>query len=297
MAQILTHETDFPHTPTGTQIPQSLREIRSLIWFRDFVIDWTIIVAAFVIFAALHSPFNWLALPLIILIIGARQHALGLLAHDAVHRLAFRNRTLNMIVAEVFIAWPLFIVLKNGYQPWHFDHDRGLGSDHDPEIDYRGGRPYSGRVTWRKIMRCFVLDLMGCGSLDLLNFMRLILPYKHFVMLLGPIAMWLTAVALLSHFNALWILALWTASELTAFWAVFRIRAWTEHVSVPLAGKESSHRFDAGPIARFFFFPHHTYCHYEHHKWPQIPYYNLPELRKLDTSKPVLCLRELFPIA
>ena len=131
--------------------------------------------------------------------------------------------------------------------------------------------------------------------LDLLNFLRLVLPYKNPRRLLGPLILWSAAGLVLYRLDSLWILGVWAISLITGFWAVFRVRAFTEHVHVPMKGKETSHRFTAGWLARFYFFPHNTYCHYEHHKWPQVPFYNLPALRQLDGSKPIARLRDLFP--
>jgi fatty acid desaturase len=62
-----------------------------------------------------------------------------------------------------------------------------------------------------------------------------------------------------------------------------------------MQGKETSHRFKPGLLSRFLFFPHNTFCHYEHHKWPQVPYYYLPKVRELDKGKPVIAISGLFP--
>jgi fatty acid desaturase len=92
-----------------------------------------------------------------------------------------------------------------------------------------------------------------------------------------------------------WVFRLWVWSIAAGFRAVFRVRTWTENVAVPANGKETSHRFSAGWLTRFLFFPHNTYCHYEHHKWPQVRYYNLPALRGLDEAKPETPFLDLFP--
>lgn len=297
MANEVYHDTDDVHSAASTQttsIPHTFREIHPGIWAFWLTIDWAQIVAGYVVYAT--SVQYWWSLPLLILFVGTRQHALGLLGHDATHRLAMKSRWWNDFLGEVLIGWPLLIVIQDGYRPWHFSHHRSLGSDLDPELDYRGGRPYQGKVSWLRIGRCFLYDLCGLGVFDLLNFMRLVLPYRRPVQMCGPVLMWITSGIIFAYYGSLWILGVWFASLVTSFWAVFRVRAFTEHVSVPANGKETSHRFNAGPLTRFFFFPHNTWCHYEHHKWPQVPFYKLPELRKLDETRPILKLRELFPL-
>jgi fatty acid desaturase len=221
---------------------------------------------------------------------------LALLGRDAAHRVAFRRRKLNDILGNLLIARPLFVVL-GGYRPWHFEHHRRLGTDHDPELHYRAFRPYSGPLSWAKIRRVFLLDLLGFGALDLFIFMREIFPHRRPISFLGPVLFWIAFGAITYHFDVAWVFFVWAASLITGFWTVFRVRTWTEHVAVPEpwnTGKQNSHRFETGWMARFLFFPHNTHCHYEHHQWPQVPYYNLPLLREHLHSRPVMHVSKLF---
>jgi len=218
-----------------------------------------------------------------------------LLGHDAAHKVGSRIRPLNEWGTEIAIAYPILIVMREGYRPWHFEHHRHLGSEVDPELFYTAGDPYRPRVTWRRIATWFVLDMLGFGIPAAMKFLYAVFPWEKPSRFLGLIAFWAIAFAAAYYFDALWIPLLWTWSLLTGFWAVFRVRTFTEHISVPWRGKETSHRFTAGPLARFLFVPHNTYCHYEHHKWPQVPYYYLPRLRELDTAHPVVPLANIFP--
>jgi fatty acid desaturase len=265
--------------------------MRPRIWIRDFILDWAIIVGVFYV---VHLVDHWAAWPPAALIIGARLHALGLLAHDATHRTAFKNRFLNDLLGEVLITWTFFIVLDDGYRPWHFEHHRKLGTQDDPELSYRSLRPYRGDVSWKKIWRIFATDLLGLGIIDLLRFTLEVFPSRRPTRFLGPILLWAIFAAVTIYTGHPWILLLWTYSIVTGFWAVFRIRTWTEHIHVREEGKENSHRFSANPIARFLFFPHNTHCHYEHHIWPQVPYYHLPLTRSLNKHRPVRPLGQLF---
>lgn len=275
-------------------VPASLYQLHPQRWLRDLALDWSIIVAAFWLFAELDKP--WYLVPLFALIIGGRIHALGLLAHDGTHRLAFKNQRLNDWMTEIFVAWPLFVAVDHGYRPWHFAHHKLLGTDADPELlSYRAEEPYPGPVSWAKIRRYLITDLLGLGIIDLFKFIRAVFPFKKPSRFLGPLLLWLTFLGVTILLGLQWVFFLWVWSVLTGFWAVFRVRTWTEHIDVEPAGKESSHRFRVGPLARFFFFPHNTFCHYEHHKWPQVPYYHLPKVRELDQSRPVLWLSEVFP--
>lgn len=287
------NETEKTESGYDFTIPPELRKLRPTRWIRDFLFDWAIIVATFAIVAVIDSI--WI-FPLAAIIIGSRIHALALLAHDASHRLAFRNRMVNDLVAELFITWPLFYYLDHGYRPWHFQHHRALGTDADSELPHLALKVYSGTVTWRKVVRQFVMDSLGLGVLDFFHYSGFIIPKIRLHLIIGPIIVWIAFITLCAMFNAWWILGLWIWSFVVSFWAAYRVLVWAEHVNVPLNGKESSHRFSAGWLSRFLFFPHNAHYHYEHHLSPQVPYYNLPAVRKLIVGKPIVPLRELFPV-
>jgi fatty acid desaturase len=276
-------------TPVDTRIRptpelRELSRLRSTLWLRDLALDWSIIVATIAAYGALDSP--W-ALPPATLVIGARQHALGLLGHEAAHGSAFTNRRVNDLFGELFAAWPLFVTLAHGYRPWHFQHHRNLGTESDPELAYRTLPPYTLPITRSRIVLWFLLDMGGAGIPDLFRFLGETLPDRRW-RLWGPFTLYALCFAVSWWFDFLWVLALWLGSLLTGFWAVFRVRTWYEHVGLERAGREGTHRFRANPLVRFLFFPHNTQCHYEHHRWPGIPYYNLPKLRSAVAGRPIL---------
>jgi len=267
-----------------------LSQLRPYRWVRDVILDWTWIAAAFAVYAAFESL---LLLPLAALVIGSRQHALGLLGHEATHRTAFPNKRSNDVVGALSTAWPLFVLIDHGYRPWHLKHHRWLGTKNDPELGYRGFRPYSLPVTRRKIALWFCLDLVGLGVVDLSKFQREVFP-KQVWRLWGPVLWFACLAAVTIWTDSFWIFGLWVWSLVAGFWAVFRVRTWYEHVGLENAGREGSHRFSANPLIRFLFFPHNTHCHYEHHRWPGVPYYNLPGLRALVGGRPVLKAADVF---
>jgi len=266
-----------------------LRRLQPRIWLSDLALDWACIAGFVWAYGQLDSL--WL-LPLASLAIGARLHAVALLGHDMTHRLVCGTRWLNDL-GEVVTGWPLMLRVE-GYRPWHFEHHRTLGSEYDPELSYRGDPVYAAPVSFGRVVLLFVTDLLGFGVPDLLKFVWQITP-RRWTRMIPPVALWVTAFGVAYACGALWVPTLVLWSLLTGFWAVFRIRTWSEHVGAPDRGNESSHRFSAGPLARFLFFPHNTFCHYEHHRYPQVPYYALPELRqRIEDGPPVISLPELF---
>jgi fatty acid desaturase len=75
----------------------------------------------------------------------------------------------------------------------------------------------------------------------------------------------------------------------TSFGAVFRLRVWTEHV-----GTADVHRISARLFYQLIFLPHNTWCHFEHHRFPSVPFWNLPKARALETETHIDTLEALF---
>ncbi len=273
-------------------INKKLYKHNSSLWVLDYILNVLFILSAFYIFKWVN---NLIFLPLFLFFIGARQHALGLLGHEAAHYCAFKSRNLNVFFGDFFIAWPLFVCISGGYRPWHFEHHKFLGTKLDPELNYRAFAPYVSNPSSGTVIRYFFTDMFGLGVLDLLKFMKEIFPKKNPALFIGPIIWWGGFFAICQCFQSLWIFWLWAGSLMTGFWAVFRVRTWAEHIAAPGEGKFQSHRFSASVIPRFLFFPHNTHYHYEHHIWPQIPYYNLPLARKEDKSRSIVKLIDVFP--
>lgn len=260
-------------------------------WLLDVVVNWSTIILFFYI--AVRADGFWTFLTMGFLI-GSRLHALALLGHDGAHRLAVPNRAINDFLTDWLIAYPLFVVTE-GYREWHFEHHRHLGTAKDPELDsYRGQRPYVGKLTAKKVVGVFLLDLTGFGFFGLLKFMKAVFPRRRPSLFLGPIIFWIVFAVATFGTGRGWIFGLYVYSIVGGFWAIFRFRSWTEHVGVAREGKENSHRFATNRLVRYLFFPHNTHCHYEHHRWSQVPYYNLPKLREKSIARRILPLRAIF---
>jgi fatty acid desaturase len=96
-----------------SSISKDFYQLRSSIWLADLVLDWAVIVLVFWIFSWFKNVY---LVPIASLLIGARMHALGLLAHEVTHRNAFKNQVLNDL-AQIVTAWPLLVTLEKGYRP------------------------------------------------------------------------------------------------------------------------------------------------------------------------------------
>jgi fatty acid desaturase len=266
-------------TPTPAEI-RELSQLRPWRFALAYAVDWGLIALLFAGAAWLNHPAGYV---LCVFFIGACQHALGILGHEATHSRVHANRRLNNFLANLFNFWPLGL---DGlmYQRFHLAHHLHTGAAGDPELKAKARQApnYDLPMTVRHIGVAFLKDLVGGGIGELLNFFRM-MPPASIVEILGPVLWWAAALAVLQVTGGLWIAAVWFAALFTSYWAVFRVRIFCEHM-----GTSGTHRTSQTWWQRLLFFPHNIGYHYEHHNWPSIPFWNLPKVRLLDTTVPVV---------
>jgi fatty acid desaturase len=242
-------------------------------------IDWGWIALAMGL--AIHVAPHWLTVPLALFIIGTRQHAIAVLAHDAAHFRYHPNKRINDLLGNAFSLWPIGLTIE-GYRGFHLEHHKHNGKHHeDPEFQIRRGWYYRLPTGPAKFCGMFATDLAGFGLPELIKVSWAVRP-RRWRDGLGLLLFWAGVLTVCAAVGAWMYLLLWFVALCTTFYAVFRVRAWSEH-----QGIDGTHRFHAGPLLRFVFWPHHTYCHYEHHRWPAIPCFNLPAARQRDESVPI----------
>lgn len=271
-------------------------------WLGGALFDWALIALSFCavyrVFKYAHDTgYSVLSLfitvgvtGLAILVIGMRQHALVILGHDGAHGSVHHRLWLNDLITGLFAFWPMTACLS-GYRRFHFTHHQNLGSDNDPELYHKhhAGHRYDLPASVARIitLSCKALFLAD-GLVEEFLVLEYIAIRDKKLELVGPLLWWSAAITLIWYYRAWWILPIWFAALGSSYWAMFRLRIWTEHMGTP-----DVHRIYVRPLLRFFT-PHNTWYHYEHHKWTRVPYWNLPKARKLDSSVPVRTVEDLF---
>ncbi|MBW3600390.1 MAG: fatty acid desaturase, partial [Planctomycetes bacterium] len=97
------------------------------------IFHWSIILLCG--WAAVASG-HWAAYLAAMVVIATRQQALGVMLHDAVHYLLYKNRTTNDVVCDLFIAFPLGMS-TDLYRATHFQHHRFTNTEEDPDLGYQ----------------------------------------------------------------------------------------------------------------------------------------------------------------
>lgn len=243
-------------------------EAFNLHWFGAMFLNWTTIAILMALAVRIDTIFFYV---LATFIIGTRQHAIAILAHDGAHQHASRIRWLNDGATSLFGFWPLGIGI-HGYRKFHFAHHRNLGLAGDPEQSHK--RRFSDK--WQSgasQLRLFLTDILGFGWRELVFAMYLMRPARA-IDILGPLCLVGTAIWLAVVGGYAQLIAVWYAALYTSFWAVFRLRAYTEHV-----GTSSTHQL-AEPAwwKKLLYLPANTWLHWEHHKWPGIPSWRLEKM-------------------
>jgi hypothetical protein len=85
--------------------------------------------------------------------------------------------------------------------------------------------------------------------------------------------------------------AAWYFSLVTSFMMFFRLRLWLEH-----QGTDDTQRLALTWWQGAILSPHNAWHHWEHHKYPTIPYHKLPLTRQRLGGTPILTLRDLIAV-
>jgi fatty acid desaturase len=256
-------------------------------WLLRVTINWLEITA---LFYGMFYFRHWATDVLGILLLGTRQHALALLAHEAIHKSISRNKYLNDILGNTLSSLPIFQSL-GFFKAFHLNHHAYMLTEKDPEVHVRLKSPKKWGVPLTKWGRWKILitDLSGIGYLDTRHALPFIVPTLKPIDVIAPTVFWTLVITISVKLNAGWIPLYWTIAFVTSYWAMFRQRALTEHI-----GTDSTHKIIANPLQRFFYLPHNTWYHFEHHINANVPCWNLPKLRALSNEKDFITVNEMF---
>lgn len=252
-------------------------------FYRSLAIDWVILILTM---ASASMSAHPALLLFCMLVVGNRQQALAVLGHECVHYNVHRSKALNDLVGNLCCFWPLGVTLE-GFRRFHLSHHQHIGEDGDPELELYTPSSWKLPAKEYAFPRWFVADLLGFGLPDFLRLVKLIQP-TPVALTIAPIIFWAVWAAVFWSFGKPWLILIWGLPLPTVFWASLRFRTWTEH-----RGVKGTHRFFASRLFLDLFFPHNIWLHHEHHEWPSIPFYNLPNARELNKSQPIVPLMQV----
>lgn len=226
----------------------------------------------------------------VVIWIGARQHALTIIAHDASHYRFLRQRGANDWIANLLLAWPVFISVA-GFRHFHGPHhkhfnevgdgNRVLWRTHDADGRLRAEWVYPktrlglALVLLRHGMLATGLRWIVRGMLSVL-----VTPEPAWARL-GRVGFYVAVATLLTatghwrEFMLLWLLPWCTWHVVIQY-----MRLIAEHSVVRSHDREfrGTRTTLATPLERLLMLPRNVGYHLEHHWYPSVPFYRLPDL-------------------
>ena len=288
---------------------------RRSFWRATHAVLHDVLIASAAIAVALYYWPNPLIVFLSIVIVGTRQHALFVIAHDAAHYLLYENRRLNDVVGRACAMLQGLSMCT--YRVIHRMHHNNLYGELDPDTALHGGYPRGRAYLIKKLLKdlsgftawkTYAYFLGGAPALNTKTNVAL-RPLDDTSAKLKNEAradrnrVIVFHIALLALFawtgHLLQYLVLWVLPLITVVQAILRLRAIAEHgATTDFSSPLTAARTNRGPAwLEWLVFPHQVNYHIEHHLYASVPHYNLPRLHRELASRGILEGAEVVPFA
>lgn len=248
--------------------------------------QWIVIIGSIWIALAIN---DWWAFLLAVIVIGTRQHALAVLMHDASHYLIVRNKTLNDVIASIFLSFPI-LTSTSRYRTHHGLHHRHVNTELDPDDNNR--QIFATRLD---MFVTALKDVTGFNTMTTVGTLNhfgitgpMVKPAGHpdgIGRLEKGLAWTFYGVILLAVIVfGVWLefLFFWVLPLATVLPPILRFRALAEHGGCEDGSDLTMARtVTPGWLERVLLAPCNVHYHLEHHLYPGIPFYNLPKASDL----------------
>jgi fatty acid desaturase len=273
--------------------------------------DFAVLAAAIAV--ALYFWPNPIVVLLCVVLIGTRQHALFVIAHDAAHYLLYDSRLLNEIVGRASAMVQGLSMCT--YRVIHRMHHNNLYGELDPDTALHGGYPRGKAYLVKKLLKdlsgltawkTYAYFLGGAPGLNTATNVAL-RPLDDTSEKLRSEARQDRNAVIVFHICMLGIFAvsgyllqylvLWVLPLVTVVQAILRLRAIAEHgATTDFSSPLTAARTNVAPgWLAWLIFPHQVNYHIEHHLYASVPHYNLPTLHREMVKNRVLDGAEVVP--
>lgn len=279
-----------------------IRKKRDWINVVSISMNWLQILAAMALF--FYFP-NVLTFLLSVIVIGSRQFALAVLAHDGAHNLLFSNEKINDFVSQWFCAFPLFSD-NRPYRPYHLAHHRFTESENDPDLSLSAPFPITKASFRRKVIRDltgqtgfkrYSIALKSIFSSEADNFEGKIKKISDKIggFFISNLVIF-SLITIFSHWSIYFLL--WWIPAFTYYSLIVRIRNIAEHSVTPgETNLNNTRTTKASFLTRYLLVPHHVNFHLEHHLFTNCPWYNLPKVHEMLKGEPLrdkMCIEKSY---
>jgi fatty acid desaturase len=267
--------------------PQAVKELSQIKAWRGLLqiaLEWFGVIGAIMLCEAYWSlPLYFITMAWI----GARQNALAVIMHEAVHYRLLKNRAWNEWIGEIFTAWPLLITAY-GYRQTHFAHHRHVNKPNDPDWQRQ---QHNTAKYYPKTLREFTWITLKYwfGFYAIAELKEFEQEAKIPSSIQIPRLCFFAAIGVATVVFNLWlgILLYWLIPLFTFFLWFIYLRTITEHSRENYEDllKKTRH-VEANFFERLTVAPNNIYVHIGHHLYPSVPFYNLRKLHALLLKNP-----------
>lgn len=216
-------------------------------WAFWVAFEWCLLLLALAL-----PAISWWLLPVSLLLLGSRQHALTVLGHEAVHQGGWKER-----VANVLCFWPVGVDLY-AFREFHLGHHKHVNTVDDPEVRHRMDYPETwGQLTPGRKIQILLADLVGASWREARWAVRENRG-EYGALRKGTIVVMMCAATV----AAWWAVPLWVWALFTTTWASMRARMWREHHGL---GPGETYEYIAKWWERALYLPHFIWKHRAHH--------------------------------
>jgi len=251
--------------------------------------QWSAIAAAIAFCTFLWHPVLYV---LAVMFIGARQHALIIMGHDASHYRYLPKRWQNELFANLLLMWPVFASVE-AFRKFHSTHHQytNLPNDGNRHIWYTHDAAGELAPDWvfpktraglaiLLLRRAFFLTGLFWIVRGLVGSSLIASPHW---MIAARIAFYLFLAGALTVFGAWYAFLLyWIVPYCTWHIAIQYARIICEHSAVESEEEEYGITRTTIPtlLESIFVLPCNVGYHIEHHWYPSVPFYRLPDLHQ-----------------
>ena len=272
--------------------PRPVRVVLDVAWC------YAVILLAFALLAASSSP--WGAI-LAFVLIGNRQYAMSIMAHDGKHGNLLRDRRWNDPFTIIALCIPIGVDFHGEWLN-HRAHHRYLGSERDPDrhLYIVGNKATRARfLVFLSAAATFVRSFAravrsGTGGGRRRPFILAFLAYR-WPTLAAQLAIFAVCAAM---FPWWYYLAFWIAPIYVLMFVPHKIRMFCEHAQPILPDRAGDDRrlvtYRPGLLERTLLSPMNNNFHAEHHVWPAVPYCSLPRAHRLLDAHPLIEVRRSY---
>jgi fatty acid desaturase len=228
-----------------------------------------------------------------VILVGALQHRLSGLAHEASHYVLFRDKLANELASDLLLMFPL-VAMTQQYRAAHFGHHRFVNDPaRDPDLirlnhpvpkrfpvsKPRFWHEYVLKGLWPPAILAYLFGRAKAANLGDPAGAPLRNVYRTRVARCLRGSYWLTVLSAIHALHA-WPLffLFWVLPLLTAYPLLMQLREVAHHANAPDDGAWTNSRiFQVNPVLAFAVFPYGQTFHLTHHLFAMVPHHRMTQ--------------------